>query len=129
MLRNTERVLEGLTLLGADKSRYLGDDYLFKATNPNRRDIVASGMAREGSGLDRNYVYTMLFFFTPPDVVRQYLANAAAAGPIPDRPDYVWVGYMERELSPKLFPGKGERWTQVYKNPTVALYRREPAAR
>jgi len=123
MLQNTQRLLAGLSLLGADKERFLGKEGLFKTAFTERRELVAEGMVR--GKVEKPYIYYLLFFLSPQPVARELLAKAAAAK-IDLEPDYVWYGVMEKEFAPRPFPGKqGKLWREVYRNQGVALYRRE----
>jgi hypothetical protein len=133
--RNTERLLAGLDLLGADKARYLGSTGLFASIPPgsevvdsrinDRRQTLADGLVR--SEMDKNNIYYMVFFLTPARIAREILAQAAGHTTA-DRPDYVWVGYLEKDFGAKFPPKKGERWKEVYRNASVTLYQREGLA-
>jgi hypothetical protein len=123
LIKTYENLLGGLRLLGADEKRFLGETLLDKKAF-GRRDVLATGLAREE--IDKTLLYTWMFHVTPVKTV-QRVYDEGRGHPAAVDPDYVWFGALEKEYARRDL-GKDAGWTEVYRNPTVAIYaRRRPS--
>jgi hypothetical protein len=123
LLRNCQRLMGGLRLLGADPDRFL-KECVFREAAYDRRSLVATGLFR--GEIEKGELYTMLFYLTPRPAARQ-IAAQAEAGPAAIAPDYVWFGRMEKEFAGRRFP-EPEQWQEVFRNPSVTIYGRNQSA-
>ena len=121
LARNTDRFMAGMSFLGIDKTRFV-EEVLFRDAADIHRGMFEEGVSREN--IDTG-VYSMLFMQTPAVIAREVLAKASDHADA--RPDYLWYGHFEKRHAAKDFPaGSSQRWQEVYRNPTVTLYRRDP---
>lgn len=119
MVRNAGRLVSTLRLLGADEARYLEECVL------ENRPYDSRGMADLGfkrGELEKTQVVPLLFSLAPESYWREALREAIR-NPTPIAPRYLWFGVLERQYAPE-GPPKTGRWTEVYRNPSLTLYRR-----
>jgi hypothetical protein len=120
LLSNSQRLMGGLRILGADTDRFL-KECVFPETSYDRRTIVATGLYR--GEIEKSVLYTMLFYMTPPAAARRILEQARAR-PAAIGPDYIWFGGLEKQYAGRRFPEPG-LWQEVYRNASVIIYSRK----
>ncbi|HVA65686.1 MAG TPA: hypothetical protein VNK24_02025 [Elusimicrobiota bacterium] len=125
LLKNCERFVAGLKLLGADPKRFF-DECLFHAPHYGRRQVVALGLKR--GKIEKGDVGTLLFYMTPPESIPGIVVEAEKR-PADIHPDYIWFGDMERQYArPDFARAARKDWRAVYRNPSVVIYARTAEA-
>ena len=121
VLKNCERFVAGLKLLGADPKAFFGQ-CLFHAPHYGRRQVVAMGLPR--GRIEKSDVGTLLFYMTPKDRIPVIVAEAEKS-PAAIHPDYIWFGVLEKEYArPDFARAERGRWRAAYRNPSVVIYAR-----
>ena len=124
LMGNAERLLAGLSLIGADKGRFL-DQCLFVPDKRVRNDALQSA---DRTPVQMTELYSMVFLLTPRPKAREILAQAAGHESAAQA-DYLWFGPIEREYAGRTWPLRQKAgWEEVYRNGSVTLYKRKSPA-
>jgi hypothetical protein len=133
---NLERLLAALDFFCVDKTRFL-EDVLFKHAPPAATRVLLAQAGFQRGEIEATQLYKYLFFTMPPESVRALLPEPAGRScrgewlegldfPV-SPPDYVWVGRFEEAQAGRGFTQRrSARLREVYRNPSVAIYRYLP---
>lgn len=117
---NFRRLAGSLKALGADPSKYFRG--VFLSTHSEEQNDVLNEGPRRGQ-IERPLLIWLYFHMHDRPREARSLFEEAARHPLPIKPDYLWFGRFEREFARKGPPSSWGGWREVYRNPSVTIYR------